>query len=214
MRATQAYLASLGTTGLLVLAAFAILITASALLTFNGWPGGGGSDRATPVLIDPGRGLPPGTGPAQVAAEAGVVADDVAFVAAPAGGGAEDDGSASGDGDPGDGDPGDGGPEDRTPDDGAPDTPADPAPPGGGGGGNPPRDNGGIDLPGGGTLLPDGGVSLTDGVADGVESATDFLGTDTVGQINPELGQAVTGTGQLLTDLVRALDGTPGSPRP
>ena len=214
MRATRAYLASLGTTGLLVLAAFAILITASALLTFNGWPGGEGSDRATPVLIDPGRELPPGTGPALVAAEAAGVADDVAFVAAPADGGGEDDGNTSGDGGPRDGDPdgpGDGGPEDGTPDDGAPN---DPAPPGGGGGGNPPRDNGGIDLPGGGTLLPDGSVSLTDGVADGVESATDFLGADTVAQVNPELGQAVTGTGQLLTDLVRALDGTPGPARP
>lgn len=211
MRATRAYLASLGTTGLLVLAAFAILITASALLTFNGWPGGEASDRATPVLIDPGRGLPPGTGPAQVAAEAGAVADDVAFVAAPADGGAggEGDGTRPGDGGP-DG-PGDGGPEDRTPDDGGLDTPADPSPPGGG---NPPGDNGGIDLPGGGTLLPDSGVSLTDGVADGVQSATDFLGADAVAQVSPELGQVVTDTGQLLTDLVRALDGTPGSARP
>ena len=223
MRATRAYLASLGTTGLLVLAAFAILITASALLAFNGWPGEEAPDRATPVLIDPGRGLPPGTGPAQVAAEAAETADDVAFVPAPAGGddgAGDDDDGGTGDGGPRDRDrdvPDDRGPGDETPGDGTPNTPADPAPPGGGGGGggggNPPQDNGGVDLPGGSTLLPNSDVSLTDGLADGVESTTDFLGADTVSQVSPELGQVLTGTGQVLTDLVRALDGTPAPRR-
>jgi hypothetical protein len=214
MHATRAYLASLGTTGLLVLAAFAILITASALLAFNGWPGDEATDRATPVLIDPGRDLAPGPGPAQVAAEAAESADDVALVTEPAGGddgaGPGDDGSGGPDGDgPGDGSPDDPGPD---PDDDTPDTPADPSPPGGTTQ-PPPPDNRGIDLPGGGTLLPSSDVSLTDGLADGVESATDFLGADTVSQVSPELGQVLTGTGQVLTDLVRALDGTPAPRR-
>lgn len=194
MRATRAYLASLGTTGLLVLAAFAILFTASALLAFNGWPGEESSERATPVLIDQGRDLAPGPGPAQVAAEAADVADDVALVPASSGGdGGVDPGSNGGDGTgPDDGGPGDGdpdGPGDRDPNDGTPDAPADPSPPDDD---DTPRDN----------------VSLTDGLADGVESTTDFLGENAASPVSPQLGQVVTDTGQALTDLVRALDGT------
>ncbi|MEX2194617.1 MAG: hypothetical protein WD844_04965 [Thermoleophilaceae bacterium] len=212
MRATRAYLASLGTTGLLVLAAFVILIAASALLAFNGWPGEEAPDRATPVLIDPGRDLAPAGGPLQVAAEAAEAADDVASVPvpAPAGDGGGDGPSGGG---PDDGSPGD--PGDRGPGGGTPGTPSDPSPPGGGGGDTPepPAGGGGVALPGGGTLLPRGDVSLTDGLADGVESATAFLGTDTVSQLSPELGAVVTGTGQVLTDLVRALDGAPAPAR-
>lgn len=208
----RAYLASLGTTGLLVLSAFAILIAASALLAFNGWPGGGAPDRATPVLIDPGRGTAANGGPVEVAAEAAEAADDVAALpdATPDGGSTPGGGTPGG---PGGGTPG--GDGDGSPDGGTPDTPTDGTPPGGGGGGDTPPtqppDRGGIPLPGGGTLLPNGDVSLTDGLADGVESATDFLGDDALSQLSPELGQAVTDTGQVLTDIVRGLDGTSAS---
>ena len=56
-------------------------------------------------------------------------------------------------------------------------------------------------------------MTLVDGLADGVESTTTFLGQDVVGQITPDLGTLVTQAGQGLTDLVRALDGTPAPPR-
>ena len=55
--------------------------------------------------------------------------------------------------------------------------------------------------------------TLVDGLADGVESTTTYLGDDVVSQLNPDLGNLVTQVGQGLTDLVRALDGTPPGPR-
>lgn len=214
MRVTRAYLASLGTTGLLLLAAFAVLIAASALIAFNGWPGDEAPEQATPVLVDPGRDTLAGGGPGDVAAEAAEVADDVALLTPSAPG---EGGSGDGDGQtPGPGGPPGGGAPDRTREGPgpAPDAPQQPTDSPPGGGGQPePEDRGGIELPGGGTLLPQGDVSLTDGLADGLESTTSFLGDETVEPISAGLGSLVTDTGEALTDLVRGLDGT-GAARP
>ena len=213
MRATRAYLASLGTTGLLVLSSVLVLVIGSTFVAFNGWPGDSNGDEPESVLVqavpvEPG----PGEGPAGIAENAAPAAEAVAAAAptpavqAPAA--SSPDGGDGGDGaptPPGDGGgtpPGDGGggPPDPT------DTiqPTDPEPPGGGGG---------IPLPGGGYLLPNGDVSLTDGAADGLESTTTYLGQQVVGQLSPDLGTLLTQAGQGLTDLIRALDGTPPPPR-
>jgi hypothetical protein len=97
----------------------------------------------------------------------------------------------------------------------APGTPSDPTgtPPANGPGGDGGGDGGGIPLPGGGDLLPPSDVTSVDGLADGLESTTTFLGHDVVSPLSPGLGELLTTTGQGLTDLVRALDGTPPPPR-
>lgn len=203
MRA-RGYLASLGTTGLLVAGAVAILIAASAFLAFEGWPGDESRDDALPVVIDPGSDDSAPSGPERVAAEAGELAGEVAFVPsadpATAGGGevpvsgGPPVSGPGGDG-PGGPDPGGGdqGPE-RVEPPGGPDLPVDGDGPRGG---EPPTD-----------------VTLTDGLADGVESATGFLGDDAVSQVSPGLGTVITDAGELLTDIVRSLDGTPPPTRP
>lgn len=196
MRATRAYLASLGTTGLLVLSSVLLLVLGSALVTFNGWPGGSDGTEPESVVV---QAAPlerdPNTGPEGVAAAAAPAAEAVAD-AAPAPPAqapvttAPDDRDGDGGGTPAPPDdvdvtppaPGPGTPSDPT------DTPPSPPPP-------PPP------------------VTLADGLADGVESTTTYLGQDVVSQLSPGLGTLLTQAGQGLTDLVRALDGTPPPPR-
>jgi hypothetical protein len=197
MRATKAYLASLGTTGLLVLSSVLVLVLGSAFVGFNGWPGGSGGDGPESVVV---QSVPlepePDAGPEEVAAIAAPAAEAVAEAASEPPAQApvptvRGNGERGGDGSgtptpPGDVDgtprpaPGPGVPNDPT------DTPPPPPPP-------PP--------------------TLVDGLADGGESTTTYLGQDVVGQLSPDLGTLLTQTGQGLTDLVRALDGTPPPPR-
>lgn len=203
----RGYLASLGTTGLLVAGAVAILIAASAFLAFEGWPGDESRDDALPVVIDPGSDDSTPSGPERVAAEAGELAGEVAFVPS------ADPASAGGVEAPLSGGPpvtGPGGDEPEAPGRGGGDQgPERVEPPGGPGDPGLPGDDNG---PGGGDPPP--APTLTDGLADGVESATGFLGEDAVSQVSPGLGTVVTGAGELLTDIVRSLDGTPAPPRP
>lgn len=194
----RSYLAGIGTSGILLLAALAVFVVASALVAFNGWPDDDTASSSMPVVVfDPGRADLGDSGPAGVAAAAAADADEVAFAAPlpePAGVDAALDGRRPAGDDPrrapapGTPAPGDGGPE----------TPVEPSPPSGG--------QPGTSIPVSG-VLPGGGPSLTRGLADGVESLTDFLGGETVGPLSPELGRVVTGTGQVVTDVVRALDG-------
>jgi hypothetical protein len=211
MRATRAYLASLGTTGLLVLSSVLLLVLGSTLVAFEGWPGGSESEGPESVVVQTAQVEPePGTGPEQVAQVAAPAAESVAAAApeppaeAPAAGVL--DGDAEGDG------PGspprdvDGTPQ---PSPGPPNDPGDAPPPDR----SNPSDPGGVPLPGGGNVFPPGDATLVDGLADGLENTTTYLGQDVVGQLSPDLGTLLTQAGQGLTDLVRALDGQPAPPR-
>jgi hypothetical protein len=184
MRATKAYIASLGTTGLLLAFAASLLLLVGTLFAFNAWPGSEIRDAVESVLVDDDEGSLAVAGPEQVAADAAAAATAVA--AGPGAGSANgtdggfDDGSGT-QGSPGGGFVG-----------------------GGGGGGT----GGGTPITGGGTPLPtdqsiDSG-SGTNPVADSTEQLTGGVG-DTVGQVSPELGDTVSDTGEALSDIVRDL---------
>jgi hypothetical protein len=181
MRATRAYIASLGTTSLLVASSFLLLAVGSAIVAFNGWPGAGVADDIESVIVDDGPGSRV-SGPAQVAIDAAPAAAAVAAApapTAPAGGAL---GAA----------PGGGGPVARAPL---------PAPDGGGGGGGGttgPTGGGGGGPPGG------GGGGLVDEVAGRTRGTTDQVGR-TVSPVSPELGKTVSDTGKALSDIVSGL---------
>ena len=205
MRATRAYMASIGTTGLLVLSSILLLMVGSTLVAFNGWPGDGDGAQPESVIVEAGRVVAAG-GPEQVALVAASAADTVAAAPVASGEGAAAVRGRSAQGDTLSGDV-------SVPS--APEAPTGPPaelPPAAVTPGDPgPAPSGGDDILT--TLLPRQDVTLTDGVADGLESTTNLVGTGVLGTLSPELGQLVTGTGQALTDLVRSLDGTPPPPR-
>jgi hypothetical protein len=192
MRATKAYIASLGTTGLLLAFSASLLLLVGTLFAFDAWPGGGIRDAVESVLVDDDDGdTARVAGPEQVALDAAPAA-----VAVAGGGGAGGPGA----GGIGDGTGGSGGGGGTT-------TPGT----GGGGFGGGGGDTGG----GGGGTIPDGGTSLpsapsvdssqeTNQVADSTEQLTGNLG-DTVGQVSPDLGDTVSETGESLSDIVRDL---------
>ena len=190
MRATRAYIASLGTTGLLLAFSASLLVLVGTLFAFDAWPGGEIRDAVESVLVDDEDDGVRIAGPEQVALDAAPAAVAVASASgagAPGAGGGDlggtggfsggDTGTGGGFGDgTGGGDTGGGG--DLS---------------GGGGGG------------GGGGPIPD--VDSGDGtnqVADATEQVTNNVG-NTVGQVNPDLGNTVSETGQALSDIVRDL---------
>jgi hypothetical protein len=54
VRATKAYIASLGTTGLLLASSLLVLTLTSALVTFEGWPGAAADDSVRGLVLDGG----------------------------------------------------------------------------------------------------------------------------------------------------------------
>jgi hypothetical protein len=188
MRATKAYIASLGTTGLLLAFSASLLVLVGTLFAFDAWPGGEIRDAVESVLVDDDDGdTARVSGPEQVALDAAPAAVAVAGGSGPgaAGGGGTGAGGFGGGGTT----PGTGG--------------------GGFGGGT-----GGGGTGGGGTVTDDG-TSIpstpsvdsgqgTNQVADNTQQLTGDLG-DTVGQVSPELGDTVTETGESLSDIVRDL---------
>jgi hypothetical protein len=191
MRATRAYIASLGTTGLLLAFSASLLVLVGTLFAFDAWPGGDIRDAVESVLVDDDDGdAARVAGPEQVALDAAPAAVAVAGGPGAPGGGGTGGGTDGSGGGGGTTTPGTGG-----------------GGFGGGGGG----DTGG----GGGGTIPDGGTSLpstpsvdstqgTNQVADSTEQLTGNLG-DTVGQVSPELGDTVSETGDSLSDIVRDL---------
>ena len=81
MKTTRAYIASIGTTGVLIASAVVLLLVGSALVAFNGWPGGGGNGERDSVVVEDGSIVL--EGPEQVAADAAPAAAAVAAVPAP-----------------------------------------------------------------------------------------------------------------------------------
>ena len=180
MRATKAYIASLGTTGLLLAFSASLLMLVGTLFAFDAWPGGGIRDAVESVLVDDDDGdTARVAGPEQVALDAAPAA-----VAVAGGPGAGAPGGSGGSGGGGTTTPGTGGF-------------------GGGGDGT-----GGGTIPGGGTPIPgtpsvDSGQG-TDQVADSTQQLTGGLG-DTVGEVSPDVGDTVSETGESLSDIVRDL---------
>ena len=52
MKATRAYIASLGTTGVLVASSALLLVVVSALVAFNAWPGGDPISGLKGLVVD------------------------------------------------------------------------------------------------------------------------------------------------------------------
>ena len=190
MRATRAYIASLGTTGLLLAFSASLLVVVGTLFAFNAWPGAEIRDTVDSLLVDDEEKRFGVAGPAQVALDSAPAA--LAVASAPAGGVLTADGGVAAPGAAGGGSlpPG-------TPGGGVDGTLVDGTTPGGGGGG------------GGGGVVPADGSPIDTGagtnqLADTTEGVTRGLG-DTVGGVSPELGNTVTETGQALSDIVRDL---------
>src|SRR6266513_1816954 len=78
MRATRAYIASLGTTGVLVASSALLLVVVSALVAFNAWPGGDPIGGLKGLVVDGREPSVKLTGPARVAADAAPAAAAVA----------------------------------------------------------------------------------------------------------------------------------------
>jgi hypothetical protein len=206
MRADRAYIAGLGTTGVLVGSALLLLAVVSTLVAFRGWPGTDvAEDIGNLVVGDSERPLAVQDGPARVAREAAPAAGAVAETAAP---GTAAAASA---------------PAARTTAGSSRTRPRTIVPP---------RervvfrDDGRLeqqgsttepnplsDRAGPGSLLPQTPVSaevqrVTSGLGDATQGLTDGLG-QTVGQLSPPLGDTLTDTGRLLADLLRALGQAP-----
>lgn len=204
MRASRAYIAGVGTTGVLVASAVLLLAVVSALVAFQGWPGTDLSDDVSSLVVDAPNRLEV-NGPVQVARNASPAAAAVADAPVPGT-------AASGIGA-------------VVPfiDSSRAAAPQLPPPPGSAdplGPGDPPvppdrfvpiaRDP--VDDPSG-LLLPDGPLTpqvrrVTDGLGDATQGLTDDLGNK-VGALSPQLGETVTDTGRILADLLRGL----GRPR-
>ena len=205
MRASRAYIAGFGTTGVLVGSALLLLVVVSTLVAFQGGPGNDFADDIGSLVVDEPERLPV-EGPVQVALNASTAAAAVAQAPAP--------GSAAATRAPVAPRAGTADPPVTVPTTifaGDPDRGRNFNNRGGDGGGGGPVDTGPAPDPGG--LLPENPLSpqvnrVTDGLGDTTQGLTDGLGY-TVGRLNPQLGQTLTDTGRGLSDLIRSL----GEPR-
>ena len=204
MRANRAYIASLGTTTVMIASAVLLLAVVSTLVAFNGWPGAGiARDVGSLVVKEPDSSVRL-TGPEQLLADTLPGAADVAaepipatpVAAAAATAPASDAAGAL----PVAGIGGGGGEVTPTPN-GVSNGPVVPVAPTNGpsAAGLPP-------------LLPDNsagrGVSgLTNTLGDTTQGLSGTLG-DTLGILGPELGNTVTQTGAALAELLRQLGRT------
>lgn len=191
MKATKAYIVSLGTTGLLLASAVSLLLVVGAIIAFNGWPGSGIADRVEGMLVDRGERHFRVPGPVQTASNAASAAAAVATAPAP---GSVAEQLLAGPG-PGSG-PGDGPSR-------PPRTVRTRPPPGG------PSQPVGVALPPAEGLLP-GIVPGVDsgGIKDQVSETAGNAGSQggqVVAPVNPQLGQALTDTGNLLSQTVDSL---------
>lgn len=201
MRASKAYIAGVGTTGVLVASAVLLLAVVSALVAFQGWPGTDLSDDVSSLVVDAPKRLEV-SGPVQVARNASPAAAAVADAPVP-GTAASGIGAVV-----------------PSIDSSRAAAPRLPLPPGSENRLGPPVppdtfvpiSSAPVNEPSG-LLLPDSPLTpqvrrVTDGLGDATQGLTDDLGNE-VGALNPQLGQTVGDTGRILADLLRGL----GRPR-
>jgi hypothetical protein len=188
MRATKAYIASLGTTGVLLGASILLLAVVSAVVAFDRWPSGDVSARVqTLVLAD--KPAPIRVSATASGSAATSIADGAAgTVAVPrAGGGGQIVGDERVSGRPGTPPATDQSPLSKV----VPEVPADPL-----------KDVRPATDP---IIDTISNPATTAGqVADGAQSVTDAAGVS-LGQVSPELGNAVIGTGQAAAQTVRQI---------
>ena len=186
MHASRAYIASIGSAGVLIASSLLLFAVVGAIVAFNGWPGGGGAGDSGALVVD--ERVPAQRGPAAIAAAAAPAAAGVA--PAPAGAGALGAGSAPGSegssAGPGAGGLGDS-PTVQSPAPGA----TSPSPP----------STAGEDPP---AAAPDAPQNLTDSLADTTEGLTNGVDNG-VSPVAPRLGDPVRDTGQVVSDVVRGL---------
>ena len=184
LRATRAYIASLGTTGILLAASVAMLLVVSALVAFDGWSRGTISDDVEQLFVADDRPDLRVSGPAQAALDAAPAARAVASrpartrTTAPTARGRETRGTLpttrEGDGNTG------------------------------GGGDSPVRQLVPVPEAGVPPVNPDKAV---DGVSQTTRDTAKQVG-DTVSTVSPTAGQAVTDTGEALSEIVDSLPDT------
>src|SRR3954447_24693057 len=78
MKATRAYIASLGTTGVLLASSISLLLVVSAIFAFNGWPDSGLADQVEKLFVQDEKPSIRVAGPSQVASDAAPAAGGVA----------------------------------------------------------------------------------------------------------------------------------------
>ena len=200
MRATKAYIASLGTTGVLIASSLLLLALVSAIVAFRGWPELEAHDETTPgLIIDEAR------EPVEVS-EVRIDDDrDVRDAPGSRSGSARERGGDRDESSPGDGGTGGGGsdPTGRAP----------------GGGGRSdswsPAEGVGVapavpDVP---QQLPRTTDDVRNGLSDLTERTTKGIG-DTLGGVNPNLGAPFTETGRQLGGALETVPGTGSEPLP
>src|SRR4051812_28079008 len=84
MKATRAYIASLGTTGVLLASSISLLLVVGAIFAFNGWPDSGLANRVQKLFVQDDKPSFRVAGPSQAATDAAPAAGSVS--AAPAAG--------------------------------------------------------------------------------------------------------------------------------
>jgi hypothetical protein len=207
MKSTRALVAGLGTAGSLVAAAACVFLVASAVIAFNGWPGGGIDQSISDLFVNDEPASVSGTsqpGPGAVVAAGAVAATPTGPVITPgaAGPGAPAPGGGGGDG-TGDGTPGDGG-SGTTPGTGVG------TPPSGGGGGGGGGEGGASVGNVGDTIAP-----VTDAGSNAVKETTNQVGNtvtnvtngvaDTVAPVSPPVAETIRQTGQTVEQVVKSV---------
>ena len=209
MRADRAYIAGIGTTGVLVASALLLLAVVSTLVAFRGWPGTDLVDDIGNLVVGESERPLAVQGPARAALEAAPAAGAVAENPAPGTAAAAAAAAAAP------------APRPTRPSarpDGVIRPPSDPnagfreearlVPRGDG------QDGGSRgELAPNGSLLPETPVSgelqrVTSGLGTATQGITDDLG-QTVGRVSPPVGETLTDVGRLVADIVRGL----GQPR-
>jgi hypothetical protein len=196
MKATRAYIASLGTTGVLLASSISLLLVVSAIFAFNGWPDSGLADKVQKLFVQDDKPSFRVAGPSQAATDAAPAAGGVAAAPAagtPAAAATAPGGTAGGPG---------GGPGGTT---------------GGGGGsatgGGPTTTTPGTTAGGGqGTGLPNLNPNLPPVDSGGVKNSlgnttqgtTQNLG-QTLKPVSPQLGDTVTNAGDTVSQTIRGL---------
>src|SRR3954451_11566381 len=185
MRATKAYIASLGTTGVLLAASLLMLAVVSAVVAFDRWPDGQVSSRVQTLVLKE----RPASIRVSARASAAASATPARLAAAP--------GIRATPGAPalvGEGLTGGSRTAPVTPTGTVPATPAAPALP------KTPQLPSPEGIP---DLISNPGTTAGQ-IADGAQSVTDTAGVS-LGKVNPDLGNAVAGSGQAVANTVRQI---------